>query len=101
MKTLIVYDLVFGNTEKVAKVIGSAVGSEGEVDVLRVDAFQPDQLAGVELLVVGSPTRGFQMTKPTSSFLNSIPGGALKGVRVAAFDTRMDLTIPRQVFSRF
>jgi flavodoxin len=98
MKARIVYDSVFGNTEKVARTIGGAVGTESEVEVLRVGAVQPGQLSGVELLVVGSPTRGFQMTKPTSSFLNSIPDGALKGVRVAAFDTRMDINDPAPGF---
>jgi flavodoxin I len=94
MKALIVYDSVFGNTEKVARTIGSAVGAEGQVEVMKVDTVQPVQLSGVELLVVGSPTRGFQMTKPTSSFLKSIPDEALKGVRVAAFDTRIDMNDP-------
>ena len=98
MKALIVYDSVFGNTEKVARAIGSAVGAEGQVEVMQVGAVQPGQLSGLDLLVVGSPTRGFQMTKPTSSFLNSIPSGALKGVRVAAFDTRMDMNDPAPGF---
>jgi hypothetical protein len=41
------------------------------------------------------------MTKPTSSFLNSIPDGALKGVRVAAFDTRIDMNDPVPGFLKF
>jgi hypothetical protein len=33
MKTLVVYDSVYGNTESIARAIGDAVG--GEVEVLR------------------------------------------------------------------
>ena len=49
----------------------------------------PQQLAGVQLLIVGSPTRGFRASEATMKFLNSIPAGGLRGVKVAAFDTRL------------
>ncbi len=41
--------------------------------------------------MVGSPTQAFQPLKPVKAFLKAIPAGALKGVRVAAFDTRADV----------
>jgi flavodoxin len=41
------------------------------------------------LLIVGSPTRGFRPAPDTTALLKRIPGGALKGVKVAAFDTRI------------
>ena len=101
MKALIVYDSVFGNTEQVAKAIGGVLGTDEEVGVMRVDAVRPEQLSAVKLLVVGSPTRAFQMTKPVSSFLKNIPAGALKGVRVAAFDTRLDMNDPAPAILKF
>lgn len=87
MKALVVYDSVFGNTAKVAEAIGEALGAE----TLKVDQVQPGQLEGVELLVAGSPTRAFRATPAMLSFLRGLQGGSLKGVRVAAFDTRMDV----------
>lgn len=39
MKALIVYDSVYGNTEKIAKAIGGAI--TGEVKVLRVNEANP------------------------------------------------------------
>ncbi len=89
MSILIIYDLVFGNTEKIAQAIGAGLASQGNVETLRVNAVKPEQLAGLELLIVGSPTRQFRPTAGTTSFLNGIPGSSLKGVKVAAFDTRI------------
>jgi len=89
MKAVVVYDSAYGNTEKIAQSIGNTLGSPGDVEVLRVGSIKADQLAGVELLVAGSPTQKFRPLPAMVSFLKSIPGGGLKGVRVAAFDTRM------------
>lgn len=86
MKTLVIYDSVFGNTEKIAQAIGAVLG----VEALKVGAVQPEHLAGVELLVVGSPTRGFKATPALTSWLEGLVTNGLKGVRAAAFDTRID-----------
>ncbi len=88
MKALVVYDSVFGNTEQIALAIGQALESEGDVRVAAVANVTQDQLAGVDLLVAGSPTRGFRPTPALAEFLKAIPGGGLKGMRVMAFDTR-------------
>lgn len=86
MKTLVLYDSVFGNTEKIAQSIGAALG---EAPVCRVSQVTPEQLSSLTLLVAGSPTRAFRPTPATTSFLKGIPRDTLKGVRVAAFDTRI------------
>jgi flavodoxin len=89
MKVLIVYDSYFGNTEKVAQAIGDAFRPQAEVEVLRVAVVKPEQLAGLDVLIVGSPTRAFSATPPVKQFLGSIPRDSLDGVKVAAFDTRI------------
>ncbi len=101
MKALVVYDSVFGNTEQVAQAIGKALGSPGDVEVLRVSNVQSGQLAGLGLLIVGSPTRGFRPTPATTSWLKSIPAHGLKGVWVAAFDTRISMNDPVPGILRF
>jgi flavodoxin len=88
MKAMVVYDSVFGNTGQVAQAIGEGLGSPEEVEVCQVGDVQPDQLAGLTLLVVGSPTRQFSPTGATTGLLKGIPKDGLKGVKVAAFDTR-------------
>ena len=91
MKALVIYDSFFGNTEKVANAIGSALGNPKDVTVRRVSESNLDQLKGVELLIVGSPTRAFSPTPAIKSFVKSLPGGSLEGVKVSAFDTRMNI----------
>lgn len=91
MKALVVYDSFFGNTEKVAKAIGSALGSPNDVKVCRVSEMNQDLLKGVELLIVGSPTRAFSPTPAIKTFVKSLPGRRLEGVKVSAIDTRMNI----------
>lgn len=90
-KALIIYDSIFGNTEKIATAIGGSLGSQEEVGVLRVGDVKPEQLTGLKLLIVGSPTRAFRPTPAIAALLKTIPTNSLKGVRVAAFDTRISV----------
>jgi len=87
MKTLIVYDSVYGNTERIAKAIGDAI--TGEVKVLRVGEVNSSELRAFDLLIVGSPTQGGRPTRAIQDFLNKVPVLAFKGANVAAFDTRL------------
>jgi len=89
MKALIIYDSFFGNTEQIAQAIGNALGSQEEVEILRVSNVNPEQLTGLKLLIVGSPTRGFRPTEAITGFLKRISTNGLTGVKVAAFDTRL------------
>jgi len=89
MKGLVVYDSVFGNTEKIAQAIGAVLAEQGSVQTLAVGKMTADSMSGLDILLVGSPTRGFRPTEAVSKFLNSIPKNSLTGIRVAAFDTRL------------
>jgi flavodoxin I len=86
MKALVIYDSLYGNTEKIARAIGGAI--PGEVKVLRPGEVNPSELQCLDLLIVGSPTQGGRPTKAIQDFLNKLPESAVKGVNVAAFDTR-------------
>jgi flavodoxin len=88
MKALVVYDSVFGNTEQVARAIAAAL----QTAVLPVSQVRPENLIGLDVLVIGSPTRGFRPTEGISQLLNALSKTHLVGVGVAAFDTRIDLT---------
>jgi flavodoxin len=92
MKAMVVYDSVFGNTGKIAQAIGNALGSQEDVEIVRVSDVKPKQLTGLTLLIVGSPTRQFSPTGATTSLLKSIPKNGLKGVKVASFDTRFTVS---------
>jgi flavodoxin len=89
MKSIVIFDSLYGNTEKIAQSIGTALRMKGEVEVLRVGEVKMDMLAGVDLLVVGTPTQKFRSTEAIKAFLNEIPADRLKGIDVATFDTRL------------
>ncbi len=89
MRTLVIYDSQYGNTERIAQAIGSTLKQKGEVQVIRVGDVKPDMLKGIDLLVVGSPTQQFRATEVMRMFLKNMPKQLLSGVRVATFDTRL------------
>ena len=87
-KALVIYDSVFGNTEKIARAIGTGLGSDEDVQVLPVKDIKAGEIADLGILVVGSPTRKFTATAAIKKFVRRIRQESLQGVRVAAFDTR-------------
>lgn len=93
MKALVVYDSVWGNTEKIAQAIGSGMG--GDVKVVRPNQVNLSELASLEILVVGAPTQGGRATKAIQDFISQIPPGSLKNIKVTTFDTRMKMFIAR------
>ncbi len=66
MSAVVVFESMFGNTEKIARAIAAGLRPAMDVTVTEVgDA--PERLdAGVDLLVVGGPTHAFGMTRPST-----------------------------------
>jgi flavodoxin len=91
MKTLVVYDSVYGNTKTVAQTIGDAI--PGEAEVLYVKDANASGLEAYDLLIVGAPTHGAKPSPDMQVFLDQIGARALEGVKVAAFDTRMTVKL--------
>lgn len=89
MKALVIYDSVYGNTEQVARAVGKGLEAQGDVALVRVGDVKVDQLRGVDLIIVGSPTQRFNTMPAISNLLKGLPKDSLKGVKVAAFDTRL------------
>jgi len=88
LKSLVIYDSKFGNTEQIAKAIAGAITPLGEVKVLRADKANPSELSSIDFLIVGSPTHAGRATRAIKEFLKKIPANALKNVGVTSFDTR-------------
>ncbi|WP_068272418.1 flavodoxin family protein [Aldersonia kunmingensis] len=63
MRTLVVFESMFGNTEKIADVIGEEFSNLGPVTVANVDD-APLLVDDVDLLVVGGPTHVFGLSRP-------------------------------------
>jgi flavodoxin I len=91
MKTLVVYDSVYGNTERIARAIGEAI--TGEVKVVHASEVSPSESETFSLLIVGSPTHAGRPTQAVQDFLRKAP--ALRDTPVAAFDTRLSTRLAK------
>jgi flavorubredoxin len=91
VKASVVYDSVYGNTEKVAKALAAGLESEGvDVDIVKVDSVKFDELGRVDLLCVGSPVHAWSASKPMKEFLERLKSvEGLAGKKAFAFDTKM------------
>ena len=91
MKILVVYDSTYGNTEQIAHAIGNALKKKNDVRVLKAHDADIDHLKELDLLIVGSPTIGFNPSDLISNFLKKIHFIGLRDVKVTAFDTRLSI----------
>lgn len=117
MKTMIVYESLFGNTREIAEAVARGVTDAdpaARVDCVRTGEADARRAAGADLLILGGPTHAHGMTFATTrkqglkneqekattvvpgaagpgcrEFLNTLPPAA-PGARAAAFDTRAD-----------
>lgn len=87
MNTLVVYDSLYGNTRMIAEAIASAIA--GDVTLRPAGEVNASTLGEYDLLVAGAPTHGGRASEPFQEMLAQVPAGALGGVDVAAFDTRL------------
>lgn len=88
MKTVVIYDSVYGNTEKIARAVGENL--TGGVKVVRACDMNASDLRSFDLVIVGSPVHGGRATPLIEAFLRQLPAHSLKGKSVAAFDTRFE-----------
>jgi hypothetical protein len=109
MRALVVFESMFGNTQKIADAIADGLSSGMPTDLVEVGA-GPGRIADdVGLLVVGGPTHAFGLTRPKTresaadqaegelvsrgtglrEWLASLDGGS-ESIRAATFDTRIN-----------
>jgi flavodoxin len=88
---LVVYDSVYGNTEKVARALAKGLEDGGvDVECVRVDAARFDELSAYDLLVVGGPVHAWSASKPIKTFMERLKNvGGLNGKKAFALDTKM------------
>ncbi len=91
MKALVIYDSIYGNTKKIAETVAAELGKG--VKMVTVSDFSNKDLTGIDLLVVGSPILGWRPSEKTGKLLAALEAGELKGIKAAAFDTRVRLFI--------
>ena len=115
MRGIIVYESMFGSTRTIAEAIARGISDFAETSVVRASEVGGSVIYGADLVVVGGPTHGWSMSRPSTRkgipdyankprrHLELEPGAAAApGVRewlsslgqhttcAAAFDTRIN-----------
>lgn len=106
-KALVVYESLWGNTEKVARAVVDGLASSLEVELCEVGAAPTAPAPDIDLIVVGGPTHAFSMTRASTredahsrgadlggqtglrEWLEGLPKGP-HTQHVATFDTRVE-----------
>ncbi len=66
MRALVVYESMYGNTRAIAEAIADGLGTAAVATARRVGTVEPEQLHGLDLLVLGGPTHAWTMSRPKS-----------------------------------
>jgi|APLak6261698228_1056238.scaffolds.fasta_scaffold01249_6 flavodoxin len=99
MNILIVYDSLYGNTEKIARHIAEEFKTE-QVKIIKSKDATAKDFFSIELLIAGTPTHGGQPSQGMKDLLTMLPAGLLNNVKTAAFDTGIPLD-GQKGFKRF
>jgi flavodoxin len=91
MRALVIYDSNFGHTKLIAEEI--AKNLQGEITTISVKEFDPAELVGKDLVVLGSPINGWRPTGAITAVLQVLSKEGLHGMKFTTFDTRVKLFI--------
>jgi hypothetical protein len=108
MKTVIVFESMFGNTELFAREIaGGLAGPDHQVSLVDVRHVRPQDIRACDLLVVGAPTHAFSLSRPSTRqdavSKGADPTHAVPGVRewLSTLDAGAPTGAPRPVVAVF
>lgn len=89
-RAIIIYDSIYGNTEKVAHAIAQGLESSGsvKVEIIRAEKTDAAMISNYDLIIVGTPTHAWRPSEKTREFLSRISESILGGKKGFAFDTR-------------
>jgi hypothetical protein len=66
MRALVVYESMFGSTRRIAEAVAAGLDKSGQAVVVGVADAHEGLLTGIDLLVVGGPTQGWSMSRPST-----------------------------------
>lgn len=86
MKTIIIYDSLYGNTKKIAEAIGKVLKVSSE-NIVNAKNIEIEDIKKADFLVFGSPTHGGWYTDAFKKLFSKIDKGELKDIKTVAFST--------------
>ena len=89
MNAVVVYDSMYGNTERLARAIAEVLGTTRVVAV--ADISQADW-GGCDVVVIGGPTQRHGMSPAMRQWLDGLSAGTFRSQAVAVFDTRLNMS---------
>jgi flavorubredoxin len=90
-RAVVIFDTLFGNTEKIAKALAKGIGQNGvQVDCLNIKDVDVDNLGQYSLIVIGAPTQMFTASRTMKAFLSRLKGRSFADRFGFAFDTKLD-----------
>ena len=63
MRSLVVFESAYGNTEAIARAIAEGLSRHGDAEACTTDAADSARLADIDLLVVGAPTHAWSLPR--------------------------------------
>jgi flavodoxin len=87
MNALVIYDSNFGHTKSVAEEIVKNL--DGNARTLSVKNFHTTDLAGIDLVIWGSPINGWKPSVATMAVMDELPEKTFQGIKFTTFDTRI------------
>lgn len=100
MNILIVYDTVYGNTEKIAKAIYDNVSKIHVVQLKSVDEVIDKDFKTIDFLIMGSPTHGGWYTDNFKVLFENVDGGLFSNVQTVTFDTSTATEDNRSLYNK-
>ena len=91
MKAIVLFDTLFGNTERIANSLARGMQDAGvEVKCVSIKMASTETLSEYDLIAIGAPTQYITASKPMKEFLDQLKDLNLKGKWGFAFDTKLD-----------
>ena len=99
VKTIIIYESVFGNTKKVADTIRENLDhiEKNEIIIKSIKEVDPSEVLDYDLILFGSPNHMGGPTRGIKKLIDKLENIDLKGKKVATFDTYVRKNVNKAV----
>lgn len=98
MKVLVTYLSQTGNTEQIAKAIHGEVAGSHDADLKKVEEISAGDLAGYDVVFVGSPIHGNGLAAPVRELMEALPEGS--SFKLAGFVTHASSAYEKEGFDQ-